>query len=311
MAPVWSPSSTNVTWKITFVTQETVEDIQDMMKLRLYGHEYFLYTHSFLCYGRDQLLNRLLAHIVKSQGYSQVVTHPCFPADHSKTLKMVNIFNSPCTVKDKPETYNPHRSLTLQGSGHYEHCIGNVTELFSFNSCPFSRCSFDKVFQPNITGSFMAFSAFFYIHSILQQITGVTVSTPQQLEEATEKLCGMKHSQLMTLAPNEMARLENLCACSVFIKTLMLKGYGFDDASFPRISFQKKAGDTSVGWALGYMLTLSNLLPTESVEVRKTLTIGAWGTLLFLFIFLLIVICAFLLLRTRDGRKKAGDESTI
>ncbi|KAM4719369.1 ectonucleoside triphosphate diphosphohydrolase 2 [Anableps anableps] len=296
--------------QITFVTQEQVEDKKDMMKLHLYGHDYLLYTHSFLCYGQDQLLKRLLAHIVKSQGYSQVVTHPCYPANHTRTLKMYDIFDSPCTAQDKPDSYNPKSSVTLQGSGHYEHCVGNVSELFPYYSCPFSRCSFDKVFQPKVTGSFMAFSAFFYIHSLLQQVTGVTVRTPQQLEEASKMLCSMNYSQITTLAPNEKHRLQDSCACSVFLKALMLRGYGFDDASFPRISFQKKAGDTSVGWALGYMLVLSSLLPAESVGVRKTLTVGAWGMLLFLFIVLLVV-CAFLLLRARNRRKKGGDESTI
>lgn len=51
--------------QITFVTQDEVEDKHDMMKLRLYGRDYSLYTHSFLCYGRDQVLKRLLAHILK------------------------------------------------------------------------------------------------------------------------------------------------------------------------------------------------------------------------------------------------------
>lgn len=51
--------------QITFVTQEEIEDASDLMKLRLYGHEYSLYTHSFLCYGKDQALKRLLAHMLK------------------------------------------------------------------------------------------------------------------------------------------------------------------------------------------------------------------------------------------------------
>lgn len=51
--------------QITFATQEEVEDKRDLMKLHLYGQEYSLYTHSFLCYGQDQVLKRLLAHIVK------------------------------------------------------------------------------------------------------------------------------------------------------------------------------------------------------------------------------------------------------
>lgn len=51
--------------QITFATQEEIEDRRDRIKLRLYGQEYSLYTHSFLCYGQDQVLKRLLAHIVK------------------------------------------------------------------------------------------------------------------------------------------------------------------------------------------------------------------------------------------------------
>ncbi|CAK6965097.1 ectonucleoside triphosphate diphosphohydrolase 2 [Scomber scombrus] len=297
--------------QITFATQEEVEDEKDMIKLRLYGQEYSLYTHSFLCYGQDQALKRLLAHIVKSQGYSESVTHPCYPVGHNRTLKMDSIFNSPCTVKYKPSPYNPLASLTVQGSGHYEHCVGNVSEIFSFNSCPYSQCSFDEVFQPNVTGSFMAFSAFFYIHSFLQRITGITVSTPSQMEEAAKALCSTSFDQMLLLAPEQKSRLQNYCASSVFVKILMVRGYSFDETSFPRISFRKKAGDASVGWALGYMLSLSNLLPAERVGLRKALTPGAWGTLIFLFVLLLAAVLVSFLLRARDVRKKGVNENTI
>ncbi|XP_027882218.1 ectonucleoside triphosphate diphosphohydrolase 2-like [Xiphophorus couchianus] len=297
--------------QITFVTQQKVEDEANRKELRLYGHVYSLYTHSFLCYGQDQLLKKLLAQIVKSQGYAPEVNHPCYPANFTRTLKMENIFDSPCTVQYKPDTYNPQRSLTLRGSGHYQNCFHNVSELFLYDGCPFSRCSFDKVFQPKVTGNFMAFSAFYFIHSSLQKVTGVKVSTPLQLENATKTVCSMNYSQLQMMSEAENPdRLKDFCASSVFIKALLLRGYGFDDASFPGISFQNTAGDASVGWAMGYMLVLSNLLPAESAGVRKSLTVGAWGMLLFLFIVLLI-ICVCLLFRARSKRKKGGDESAI
>ncbi|XP_072228152.1 ectonucleoside triphosphate diphosphohydrolase 2 isoform X1 [Leuresthes tenuis] len=297
--------------QITFATHEPVEDERDMMKLRLYGQEYSLYTHSFLCYGQDQFLKRLLAQIIKSQGYSESITHPCYPADHSKELKMDSIFNSPCTAKHRPSSYNPQISFTVRGSGHYEHCLGNVSEMFSFDNCPFSQCSFDKVFQPSVTGGFMAFSAFFYIHSFLQQITGITVSTPQQLEEAAKSVCSLSFSQMMLQAPAQKSRLQNYCASSVFVMTLILRGYGFNDTSFPHISFQKKAGDTSVGWALGYMLSLSSLLPAEEVGLRRALTPGAWGMLIVLFVMVLVAAPVLVLLRLQKGRKKEGGESPI
>lgn len=297
--------------QITFVTQDKVEDERDLMKLHLYGYEYSLYTHSFLCYGQDQFLKRLLAHVLKSQDYSETVTHPCYPADHSKVFKLKSIFNSPCTEGSKPGSYDHERSVTLRGSGHYEHCLGNVSELFSFGSCSYSQCSFDKVFQPNVTGNFMAFSAYYYIHSFLQQVTGITARSPDQLEEAAKTVCGKTIKQMMILAPEQKSRLQDYCASSVFLKVLTLRGYGFDDTSFPRISFQKKAGGTSVGWALGYMLSLSSLLPAETVGLRKALAPAAWGALISLFVLLLVAVLVFIGLRARDGRKKGGGEGPI
>ncbi|KAK5851737.1 hypothetical protein PBY51_023265 [Eleginops maclovinus] len=297
--------------QITFETQDNVEDKKDLMTLRLYGYDYSLYTHSFLCYGKDQFLKRLMAHILKSQGYSGSVTHPCYPAGYSRTEKLNSIFKSPCTAKYNPTSYDPLASVTLTGSGQYEHCLGNVSEIFSFDSCPFSQCSFDKVFQPNVSGSFMAFSAFYYAHLALQRTTGITAHTRSQLEDAAETQCGMTFNQLMLRDPNQKSRLQDHCAGSVFVKTLMLRGYGFDEMSFPHVSFQKKAGDTSVGWALGYMLSLSSLLPAETVELRKALTPGAWGTLIFLSVLLLVGVLVFVLLRSCNGKNKGGSDGAI
>ncbi|XP_049594253.1 ectonucleoside triphosphate diphosphohydrolase 2 [Syngnathus scovelli] len=296
--------------QITFVTQDQVEDEKDMMKLRLYGQEYSLYTHSFLCYGQDQVHKRLLAHIVKSQGYSVSVTHPCHPTNSSVKINLDSIFNSPCTAKYKPSTYKAQNSLLIHGSGHYEQCVGNVSEIFTFDKCPFSHCSFDEVFQPNVTGSFMAFSAFFYIHSFLQRVTGITVTTPSQMEAAAKTVCQMTFSQMLDLAPDQAAHLRDYCASSVFVKVLLLKGYSFDEKSFSRISFKKKAGDASVGWALGYMLSLSNLLPSEKVQTWKALAPGVWESLIVLFVMLLVTVLVFTL-RACEWKKRGLDDRVI
>lgn len=71
-----------------------------------------------------------------------------------------------------------------------------------------------------------------------------------------------------------------------------------------------QAGDTSVGWALGYMLTLSNLLPAERAEMRKALSPVVWGTLICFLILLLVAVLVFIILKFRDGRQK-GSENVI
>lgn len=286
--------------QITFVTQDHVEDPGDHMTLRLYGKNYTLYTHSFLCYGRDQVLRQLLAQILKSQDYASSVSHPCYPEGYEVTITLGKVFDSPCTVSLRPTPYHPEANVTLKGAGHYGHCLGNMSEIFDFQGCSFSKCSFNQVFQPDVRGSFMAFSAFYYTHSFLERATKIAVNTPAKLEKATKELCNMTYHAMLSIAADQKSHLQDYCAASVFINLLLLKGYGFEDNSFPQIAFQKKAGDTSVGWALGYMLSLSNLVPAESISLRRALLPGAWVSLIILFTLLLIIALVMLYNRARE-----------
>ncbi|XP_053509904.1 ectonucleoside triphosphate diphosphohydrolase 2 [Ictalurus furcatus] len=295
--------------QITFETKDKVEDKDNLMTLQLYGRNYSIYTQSFLCYGRDQMLRLLLAELVKSQGTDGLITHPCFPLGYnvSKTLDM--LFDSPCTASRKPTPFNGDKQLHIVGSGNHQHCLGNMSQIFSFQSCSYSKCSFNGIFQPSVTGKFMAFSAFYYTHNFLQQATGITVTSPKLLDEAAVTVCNMSFQEMQQKVPDQRSRLQDYCTSTVFMQVLLLRGYGFDPNTFSRISFQKKAGDTSIGWALGYILNLSSLVPSESVSLRKALCPGAWSMLLFLFIFLLILAVVFLLVATCC--KKKGNDNVL
>lgn len=50
--------------QISFVSEsfDGSESPDDLVVFRLYGNDYKLYTHSFLCYGKDQALLLALAH---------------------------------------------------------------------------------------------------------------------------------------------------------------------------------------------------------------------------------------------------------
>ncbi|XP_077096945.1 ectonucleoside triphosphate diphosphohydrolase 2-like isoform X2 [Siphateles boraxobius] len=256
--------------QITFVTKQTVENKDNLMKLRLYGQEYKIYTQSFLCYGRDQVLLKLLAHLITTQGSDSSIVHPCYPADYNHSMKLGTVFDTPCNKRQTP--YKSDDNLQIKGTGNYNQCMGNVSGLFSFDHCSYSKCSFDGVFQPNITGNFMAFSAFFYTHSFLQKVAGIPITSTAGLEDAVRVVCNMS-----------------------FQEVLLVNRYGFNDRFFPQISFQNKVGDTTVGWSLGYMLNSSNLVPAESVLLRKALSSGSWNFLILLFSGLLIMALFFLL----------------
>ncbi|XP_025216099.1 ectonucleoside triphosphate diphosphohydrolase 2 isoform X2 [Theropithecus gelada] len=260
--------------QITFETTSPAEDRASEVQLRLYGQHYRVYTHSFLCYGRDQVLQRLLASALQTHSF-----HPCWPRGFSTHMLLGDVYQSPCTVAQRPQTFNSSAWVSLSGSSDPHLCRDLVSGLFSFSSCPFSRCSFNGVFQPPVAGNFIAFSAFFYTVDFLRTSMGLPVATLQQLEAAAVNLCNQTWAQ-----------------------QLLSRGYGFDERAFSGVIFQKKAADTAVGWALGYMLNLTNLIPADPPGLRKGTDFSSWVVLLLLFASALLAALVLLLRQVHSAK---------
>ncbi|KAI5253641.1 ectonucleoside triphosphate diphosphohydrolase 2 isoform X1 [Manis pentadactyla] len=283
--------------QITFETASPAEDPANEVQLRLYGQHYRVYTHSFLCYGRDQVLRRLLASALQNHS-----SHPCWPKGYSTRVLLGDVYESPCTSALRPHSYNSSATVGLSGSSSLALCRDLVSGLFGFSSCRFSRCSFNGVFQPPVAGNFIAFSAFFYTVDFLRTVMGLPVATLQQLEAAVATVCNQTWDELQARAPKEGARLPDYCAGAMFVQQLLSLGYGFDERAFRGVTFQKKAGDTAVGWALGYMLNLTNLIPADPPGLRKGTDFSSWVALLLLFAAMLLAALVLLLLQARSAK---------
>ncbi|CAB1460346.1 unnamed protein product [Pleuronectes platessa] len=293
--------------QITFQTSDKVEEGDNMMELKLYGQSYRLYTQSFLCYGQDQFLRKLLAHLIKTQGVKPQVVHPCYPQQFKMSIKLgMDVFDSPCTKSYKPDKFDPQMSVTVVGTGDYQSCQAAVMKMFSFDNCSYSKCSFDGIFQPSLKGNFMAFSAFFFTVRNLFSLNNITIASPSKMEAAVQYVCNMTISEITETTKQPEKYMKNMCVISLFIKVLLTKGYRFDELSLPSISFQEKVEGASVGWSLGYMLSLSNMVPAESLSLMKALPPGPWAGILFLFIALLLFALGYLLISLFNTINKEG-----
>ncbi|XP_028271043.1 ectonucleoside triphosphate diphosphohydrolase 2-like [Parambassis ranga] len=291
--------------QITFETSEKIENKSNLMELKLYGQNYRLYTQSFLCYGQDQFLRRLMAYLIKTQGIKPQLSHPCYPPNFQTHIKLgEDVFDSPCTKKYRPAQFNPEMDVTVVGTGDYQMCLNNVTKMFSFGNCSYSKCSFDGVFQPSVRGSFMAFSAYFFTHSYLNTLTNISITSPTQMEEAVKRVCSMDMSQMKAKTGKPEKYMKNVCAVANFVQVLLMKGYHFNETSFPSISFKEKAGGASVGWALGYMLSVSNTVPAESLRLVTALPLAVWAVVIFIFVALLLIAVGHLVMIYRNKRTK-------
>nr|XP_020037492.1 ectonucleoside triphosphate diphosphohydrolase 2 isoform X1 [Castor canadensis] len=287
--------------QITFETASPAEDPANEVHLRLYGQHYRVYTHSFLCYGRDQVLQRLLASALQTHSF-----HPCWPRGYSSQVLLGDVYQSPCTASQRPQTFNSSARVSLSGTSNPALCRGLVSGLFDFSSCPFSRCSFNGTFQPPVTGNFIAFSAFYYTVDFLRTVMGLPVATLQQLEVATVTICNQTWAELQARAPGQQARLVDYCAGAMFVQQLLSRGYGFDERTFRGVAFQKKAADTAVGWALGYMLNLTNMIPADPPGLRKGTDFSSWVALLLLFAALLLAALLLLLRQVRSAKSTSA-----
>uniref|UniRef100_A0A8C6WNG0 Ectonucleoside triphosphate diphosphohydrolase 2a, tandem duplicate 2 n=1 Tax=Neogobius melanostomus TaxID=47308 RepID=A0A8C6WNG0_9GOBI len=279
--------------QITFQTDVRAESTDTSMNLTLYGQNYQLYTHSFLCYGQDQFLRRLLAHLINC------VPSLLPPNFTTSVILGKDVFSSSCTEEYKTKNIDLQKRVTLVGTGHPQNCLAAVQKMFSFDKCNFSKCSFDGIYQPAASGKFMAFSAFYFSSSYVKALTNI--SDPRRMKEASQRVCDMSITEVRQ---NRGCGGYNVCAVANFIQVLLRQGYGFNDSTLPMISFERKAGGASVGWSLGYMLSLTSHLPKESVSVLKAIPSGPWSGLVIIFTALLLMGLVLLVLVCRKARAK-------
>ncbi|XP_053328487.1 ectonucleoside triphosphate diphosphohydrolase 2 [Spea bombifrons] len=291
--------------QITFETSDKIESPENERNLRLYGQSYRVYTHSFLCYGRDQVLKRTLSKVLKSQGYASDVQNPCWPKNHTASLTFGDVYESPCTAGEKPPNYDPAAPIKMAGSGDAGECTKQVESLFQFSSCSFSSCSFDNVFQPDVSGKFIAFAAFFYTVDFMKTVMKMPVDTLEDLHRATDAICSSTWNDLTSKAPPSLHKhLNGYCATANFVYLLTSRGYRFNNETFPDIVFQRKAGDTSIGWALGYMLNLTNMIPAEEASVLKATSFSSWGALIFLFVLIILLALIIFFSALRSNKQQ-------
>ncbi|XP_048669211.1 ectonucleoside triphosphate diphosphohydrolase 8 isoform X5 [Marmota marmota marmota] len=151
--------------QISFLPRGPILDESTRATLRLYGTDYSIYTHSYLCFGRDQMLNRLLAALVQSSP-GALLRHPCYLSGFQTTLPLASLYESPCV--HMAAQLGLTQNLTVEGTGNPGACLAAIRELFNFSSCEGSGdCAFNGVYQPPVQGQFYAFSNFYYTFHFL------------------------------------------------------------------------------------------------------------------------------------------------
>ncbi|XP_022080921.1 ectonucleoside triphosphate diphosphohydrolase 8-like [Acanthaster planci] len=289
--------------QITFIPEDPSQiPAEYRSKLRLYGTDYELYTHSFLCYGADEGTRRLEANLVKESGFAEVTLNPCSPVGYSYVVTGEYLWKAPCSKGPKAmegwgSEVTPAPGVTedvmasieyrLNGTGNPDECYRVTKSLFDFNAtCAVAPCSFNGVYTPLPRGSFKGISNYAYTTA------GIGLTTTPTIDEfisAADDYCRKTYEELKVL-PEKMKYKILYCFRSMFIRALLFDAYKFDEKTWD-IEFTSEVNGIDFGWALGFAINATGWIPEEPacVGLAPATFIG------FVVIFTIVMMIGFAL----------------
>ncbi|KAJ8264739.1 hypothetical protein GJAV_G00153430, partial [Gymnothorax javanicus] len=275
--------------QITFVSQQEVESPENSIHFRLYGNDYDVYTHSFLCYGKDQALKLALAQQLQP-GDTQL-HDPCFHQGYSYERSWESVTSSPCVSHRGLQSLSTPGTFQHTGTGNATLCKSTIRRIFNFTYCPWGRCSFNGVFQPPVEGGFGAFSAFYFVMNFLN----LTSETLERSKERVAQYCSRPWPEIkQSYLGIKEKYLAEYCFSGTYILTLLEDGYNFTSDQWSDIHFIKKIAGSDAGWTLGYMLNLTNMIPAEAPDAPP-LPHAGYVSMMFVFSLflaaLLLIVC--------------------
>ncbi|NXJ95635.1 ENTP8 diphosphohydrolase, partial [Corythaixoides concolor] len=289
--------------QITFLPGTTIDDSSTKALLRLYGTNYSVYTHSYLCYGQKQALKMLMASLHQVTT-SSLISHPCYPQGYQENVTTADLYDSPCV--HAPSTPGPAQVLTVTGTGDPAACSTAVQKLFNFSCGANGTCGFNGVYQPPVRGQFFAFSGLYHSLHFLNLTGGQSLSS---VNATIRQFCNSSWEKVQKELPTvNRTHLRDACAASSFALTLLLQGYKFNDTTWRNIHFVQQVANVDAGWTLGYMLNLTNMIPSEAPQRVVGLRRSNWiAATVLLAIMLILVFCLLTVLCYQ--RNSSGYES--
>ncbi|XP_051832872.1 ectonucleoside triphosphate diphosphohydrolase 8 [Antechinus flavipes] len=274
--------------QISFLPLDPIADPSTQGTFRLYGFNYSIYTHSYLCYGQNQMQKRLLAHLVQIRPF-EVVRNPCYHGGYEDMTSLADLYDTPCVQNS--QHFGLPRNVKVEGTGNPEACYSAIYSLFNFSTCQDQKdCAFDGIYQPQEHGQFYAFAGFYYTFHFLNLTDGQSLYT---VNRTIWEFCQKPWKQVEANYPEQKQRLPTYCTNAMYILILLTRGYKFDDATWNNIHFRRQAAGTDIGWTLGYMLNMTNMIPAEAPVIQMTESYGVWIAGIFFIVLAILTSIIF------------------
>ncbi|KAG7654254.1 Nucleoside phosphatase GDA1/CD39 [Arabidopsis suecica] len=250
--------------QVTFVSSEHVPP--EFSRTISYGNvSYTIYSHSFLNYGKDAAVKRLMETLQNSANSTVdgIAEDPCTPKGYIYDINSKKYSSGFLADESKLKG-------SLQAAGNFSKCRSATFALLQEGkeNCQYEHCSIGSTFTPDLQGSFLATSNFYYTAKFFELEEKGWLS---ELIPAGKRYCGEEWSKLILEYPTtDEEYLRGYCFSSAYIISMLHDSLGIalDDE---RITYANKAGEKHIplDWALGAFI-LDAVTPTSDYSVRKT-----------------------------------------
>jgi len=224
--------------------------IEHKHKVNTKQRKYELYSYSFLGFGVDMALSKVLSNLAKgSVNASAPIANPCFLNGYQEVFE-VNITN---------DSGDAIENRTFYGTGDYTTCRKITHDILDVDAeCKVKPCSFGGVYQPNITGPFYAISSLFYTASFFN--ISSDVHDLSSLTEETKKYCVRTWDDVTASYPDVSKEfLRNYCYLGSYELSLMIDGFKFHETG-DKIHFAGDIDGHDISWPLGAIIK-NGILP--------------------------------------------------
>uniref|UniRef100_A0ABM5GPJ0 Ectonucleoside triphosphate diphosphohydrolase 3 isoform X2 n=1 Tax=Pogona vitticeps TaxID=103695 RepID=A0ABM5GPJ0_9SAUR len=237
--------------------------------------------------------NYLKDNFLENSNDKSRIENPCYPQNYKTIITTKHLYGSLCTANKRPENHNLSHTISVTGTGDPALCREAVSGLFDFTSCRDKEdCSFNGIYQPKVKGNFVAFSGFYYTVNALNLTGQFSLA---DFNSSMWTFCSQNWNQLPFMLPKfEETYARSYCFSANYIYYLLIHGYKFNAENWPLIHFQKEVGNSSIAWPLGYMLSLTNMIPAETDKILFPMNPNLFAGLLLFFTAVALLCLIFL-----------------
>ncbi|XP_055927509.1 ectonucleoside triphosphate diphosphohydrolase 8-like isoform X2 [Argiope bruennichi] len=284
--------------QIAYALPEYISGTKNIKQMKLYGQTHNVFSHSNLCFGRDEAQRRLRYLLVKDITQTEI-EDPCFPRGATYEIKGSDLFRRPCTNSTRfPKIPDDllKTNYTFKGTSSPNECKTAVANLVNTDLCNktgFKEC-FKKLDNIPDNQKYLAFATYYFLTDFLN----VTKAPLSEYEKAMQEFCLKDVDEVTNISTSEFA-LDH-CFNAKYIHEVLINGFGFKNTTWGNLQFVKNLQGKDVGWTLGYMIYATNFIP-EKAKTPRAISATGLAVSLVLFIFVIIGTLLFILHSHRKG----------